>query len=91
MARVHPTRTVKICPVCGEGYDAFKARDARGRYCSPACLAEARRRQRLHAQADEPEPAVGPAVLPPTITIGHHGAVFNLDSLDTPGDERRLV
>jgi hypothetical protein len=46
MGRHRTLRAVKICPICAEGYDAFKARDARGRFCSPGCLAEARRRQR---------------------------------------------
>jgi hypothetical protein len=62
---------VKVCKICGEGYDAFKSWDARGRYCSPACLAEARRRQREgFAVASEPEPVIGPAILPPTISLG---------------------
>ncbi len=39
--RQHP-RAVKICAHCGSGYDGFKAMELRGRYCSPACLAEAR-------------------------------------------------
>lgn len=88
MSRV---RSYKICKVCGEGYDAFKAFDARGRYCSPACLAEARRRHRLARESGEVDgPAIGPAILPPMISLGNLGGMVRLDpSLE--GEERRLV
>jgi hypothetical protein len=46
MGRHRLLRAIKVCKICGDGYDAFKALDARGRYCSPGCLAEARRRHR---------------------------------------------
>ncbi|TMC48196.1 MAG: hypothetical protein E6J14_12930 [Chloroflexi bacterium] len=59
MGRHRMLRAVKICPICGEGYDAFKARDARGRFCSPACLAEARRRQRAGAAEADPSALSG--------------------------------
>jgi hypothetical protein len=98
MGRHRLLRAVKVCKVCGEGYDAFKARDARGRYCSPACLAEARRRQRegLHLDVDEPlvEPLIGPAVLPQLISLGSRKGLVSLgpDLSAPPGeDSRRLI
>lgn len=42
MPRRQHIRGVKVCAHCHSGYDAFKAMETRGRYCSPACLAEAR-------------------------------------------------
>jgi hypothetical protein len=88
---VSKVRSYKVCKVCGEGYDAFKAFDARGRYCSPACLAEARRRHRLGSQSDEADsPAVGPAILPPLINLGNLRAFVRLDP-GLEGEERRLV
>ncbi|MHB8719009.1 MAG: hypothetical protein ACYDAC_08985 [Candidatus Dormibacteria bacterium] len=42
MPKSHHLRGIKVCPHCGAGYDGFRARDARGRYCSPACLDAAR-------------------------------------------------
>lgn len=45
----HVRRTYRVCPHCGSGFDAFKAMDARGRYCSPACLEEARVSRGHHA------------------------------------------
>ena len=92
MSRSHQVRSVKLCKICGEGYDAFKARDARGRYCSPACLAEARRRHReaVHVDVDV-MPPIGPAILPPTISLGSRRAIVTLgpDLVDDP--DRRLV
>ena len=44
--RQHP-RGVKVCAHCGGGYDAFKAMEVRGRYCSPGCLEGARAAHRL--------------------------------------------
>jgi len=94
---------VKVCKICGEGYDAFKSRDARGRYCSPACLTEARRRHRegLHVDADldaavaaEPEALIGPASLPQVISLGSRKAVVTLgpDLSVHPGeDSRKLI
>jgi len=38
-----------VCAHCGEGYDAFKAMEARGRYCSPGCLQSARAAHRRNA------------------------------------------
>ena len=91
MRKGHSIRSYKVCKICGEGYDAFKAFDARGRYCSPACLAEARRRNRLpHTVEDADSPAVGPALLPGMITLGNLGSTIRLEpSID--GDQRRLV
>jgi hypothetical protein len=54
MPRRRQLRGVKICAQCGEGYDAFKAMESRGHFCSPACLAAARAAHR-HA----PEPVLG--------------------------------
>lgn len=93
MSRSHPVRSVKVCKICGEGYDAFKSLDARGRYCSPACLAEARRRHREHdpaAVADD-EPRIGPASLPPSFNLGNPRAVVRLDGDLAGGEERNLV
>lgn len=42
MARRSQIRGVKVCAQCGGGYDAFKAMELRGRYCSPGCLERAR-------------------------------------------------
>jgi hypothetical protein len=47
MPRRQHLRGVKICAHCGAGYDAFKAMESRGRYCSPVCLAAARAAHRL--------------------------------------------
>jgi hypothetical protein len=96
MGRHQVLRSVKVCPICGEGYDAFKARDARGRYCSPACLAEARRRHREGdlAVAEDPEPLIGPAALPQVISLGSRNLVVTLgpDPAAHPGeDSRKLV
>ena len=97
MGRHRLLRAVKVCKICGEGYDAFKARDARGRYCSPACLAEARRRHRegLHVDDDldvldpTPEPLIGPASLPQVISLGSRKAVVTLgpDLSVHPGED----
>lgn len=48
MPRRQRTRGVKVCAHCGAGYDAFKAMEVRGRYCSPGCLEAARAAHRLH-------------------------------------------
>ncbi|HEY7927150.1 MAG TPA: hypothetical protein VIG86_06995 [Candidatus Dormibacteraeota bacterium] len=48
MPRRQQIRGVKVCARCGEGYDAFKAMEVRGRYCSPSCLASARAARRHH-------------------------------------------
>jgi len=92
MSRSHPVRSVKICKICGEGYDAFKSWDARGRYCSPACLAEARRRHRepvAELPGPDDQPRIGPAILPPSFSLGNPRAVVLLDDLG--GEERSLV
>ena len=95
MSRTHPVRSFKVCRICGEGYDAFKSRDARGRYCSPECLAEARRRHRegsatQDAAADQP--VVGAAILPPSISLGNRNAIVPLGpDLETGDDRRRLI
>ena len=98
MGRHRLLRAVKVCKICGEGYDAFKSRDARGRFCSPACLAEARRRHRegLGVEAfDDPEPAgeplIGPAVLPLVISLGSRKSMVSLgpDSTTPPGEPSR--
>ena len=91
MSRSHPVRSVKICKICGEGYDAFKSLDVRGRYCSPACLVEARRRHREPAVSADEEPRIGPAALPPGFTLGNRGAVVRLDVDLAGGEERSLV
>jgi hypothetical protein len=77
MARSRLNRLVKTCPICRQGYDGFKSREARGRYCSAGCLLEARRRQRDGFAAAE-EPAIGPAMLPPTIILGNRSAIVSL-------------
>lgn len=41
-----PLRAVKICQHCKGGFDAFRAMEVRGRYCSPECLAAARAESR---------------------------------------------
>ena len=97
MGRHRLLRAVKVCKICGEGYDAFKARDARGRYWSPACLAEARRRQRegmaVEVEAiDESsaiEPLIGPAMLPQVISLGSRKALVTLgpDLSVPPGED----
>jgi hypothetical protein len=98
MGRHRLLRAVKVCKVCGEGYDAFKARDARGRYCSPACLAEARRRQReglaVDGVEDVAEPLIGPALLPQVISLGSRKGLVTLgpDLSAPPGeDPRKLI
>ena len=102
MGRHRLLRAVKVCKVCGEGFDAFKARDARGRYCSPACLTEARRRQRegLPVEAgddlapDSGDALIGPASLPQVISLGSRKALVTLgpDLSVHPGeDPRKLV
>ena len=77
MARSRLTRLVKVCRMCGGGYDAFKSRESRGRYCSATCLEAARRRQRDGLVVEE-EPAIGPAMLPPTIILGNRSAIVTL-------------
>lgn len=47
MPRRQQIRGVKVCAHCGGGYDAFKAMESRGRYCSPGCLERARASHRL--------------------------------------------
>ena len=99
MGRHRLLRAVKVCKICGEGYDAFKARDARGRYCSPACLVEARRRHREElpvADVAEPatEPLIGPAMLPQVISLGSRSSLVTHgpDLSVPPGeDPRRLI
>lgn len=102
MGRNRLVRAVKVCKICGEGYDAFKARDARGRYCSPACLLEARRRHRegfavdadLTADDLQPAPLIGPAMLPQVISLGSRNQVVTLgpDLSVHPGeDSRKLI
>ena len=101
MGRHRLLRAVKVCKICGEGYDAFKARDARGRYCSPACLAEARRRHREGLPVDSPDltadlalPLIGPAMLPQVISLGSRNQVVSLgpDLSVHPGeDPRKLI
>jgi hypothetical protein len=46
--RRQQVRGVKVCAHCGGGYDAFKAMEVRGQYCSPSCLQAARAAHRLH-------------------------------------------
>lgn len=48
MSRHRPIRGIKLCAHCGGGYDAFKAMEVRGRYCSPECLSLARMARRSH-------------------------------------------
>ncbi|MFN2568951.1 MAG: hypothetical protein ABR564_05045 [Candidatus Dormibacteria bacterium] len=66
MSRHRPMRGVKFCAHCGSGYDAFKAMELRGRYCSPDCLSAARQARRAAGLLDEtllgnaPVAAVGP-------------------------------
>ena len=96
MGRHRLLRAVKVCKICGEGFDAFKARDARGRYCSPACLAEARRRQREAEPAlvdDASEPLIGPATLPQVISLGSRKTVVTLgpDLSVHPGEDARKL
>jgi len=99
MGRHRLVRAIKVCKICGEGFDAFKARDARGRYCSPACLVEARRRQRegLPVDVDDAavaEPLIGPAMLPQVISLGSRKAMVTLGpdaSVDPGEDPRKLI
>jgi hypothetical protein len=107
MGRHRLLRAVKVCKICGEGYDAFKARDARGRYCSPACLAEARRRHREglpvdsdvaldvdpFASPDADAPPIGPAALPQVISLGSRKAMvtLDLDATAHPGEAARKL
>jgi hypothetical protein len=101
MGRHRVLRAVKVCKICGEGYDAFKARDARGRFCSPACLAEARRRQRLGIPIDGEEdaslavaePLIGPAMLPQVISLGSRKSLVTLgpDTSADPGEDTRKL
>src|SRR5438445_7834108 len=101
MGRHRLLRAVKVCKICGEGYDAFKARDARGRYCSPACLAEARRRHREGLPVDSPDftsdlalPLIGPAMLPQVISLGSRNQVVSLGpdlSVHPGADPRKLI
>lgn len=101
MGRHRLLRAVKVCKICGEGFDAFKARDARGRYCSPACLAEARRRQREGLPVDSDagtdlagDAPIGPAALPQVISLGSRKALVTLgpDPSVPPGeDSRKLI
>ena len=88
MGRNRLLRAVKLCKICGEGYDAFKARDARGRYCSPACLAEARRRHRDGMSIDgvavsddniaEREAVLSDVLVPQLINLGSRTSVVNI-------------
>jgi hypothetical protein len=93
MGRHRLVRAIKVCKICGEGFDAFKARDARGRYCSPACLTEARRRQREGVPIDDEvaEPLIGPAILPQVISLGSRKALVSLgpDLSGPPGEPSR--
>src|SRR5690348_8875124 len=100
MGRHRLVRAVKVCKICGEGFDAFKARDARGRYCSPACLTEARRRHRegVHGDVDDAavvgDPLIGPAMLPQVISLGSRKAMVTLGpdpSVDPGEDPRKLI
>jgi hypothetical protein len=101
MGRHRLLRAVKVCKICGEGYDAFKALDARGRYCSPACLTEARRRHREGLPLDATDvtddlapPLIGPALLPQVISLGSRNQMVTLgpDLSVHPGeDSRKLV
>jgi len=99
MGRHRLLRAVKVCKICGEGFDAFKARDARGRYCSPACLTEARRRHREDdaslglAVDDGNEPLIGPSTLPRVISLGSRKAVVTLgpDLSVHPGEDLRKL
>jgi hypothetical protein len=64
MPRRQQIRGIKMCAHCGGGYDAFKAMEVRGRYCSPECLESARVAHRLHdaaaAAAADALSALGP-------------------------------
>ena len=100
MGRHRLVRAIKVCKICGEGYDAFKSRDARGRYCSPACLVEARRRHReglpvdgIDDVLDVDGPAIGPALLPQVISLGSRKAVVSLgpDPGAPPGEPSRTL
>jgi hypothetical protein len=64
MARRQTMRGVKVCAHCGGGYDAFKAMEVRGRYCSPGCLSAAREAHR-HPENHLTGPAEGLAPLSP--------------------------
>jgi hypothetical protein len=48
MPRRQQIRGIKLCAYCGGGYDAFKAMEVRGRFCSPGCLESARAAHRVH-------------------------------------------
>jgi hypothetical protein len=100
MGRHRLLRAIKICKICGEGYDAFKARDARGRYCSPACLVEARRRHREGMPLEEAEPEqvlaearIGLGMLPQVISLGSRKTLVRLgpDVMVHPGEGSRKL
>lgn len=61
MARRNSIRGVKICPHCGGGYDGFKSREVRGRYCSLQCMTASRAR-RIQSPLSAPL-AVGPDIM----------------------------
>jgi hypothetical protein len=64
-------RTIKVCSHCGTGFDAFRAMEQRGRYCSPQCLAGARQASRdSRLRIDEQ----GPAMIPRLTATADPGA-----------------
>ena len=64
-------RSIKVCGHCGAGFDAFRAMEQRGRYCSPECLAAARRKQREVRLRIEEQ---GPAMIPRLTAFADSGA-----------------
>ena len=64
-------RTIRLCAHCGAGFDAFRAMERRGRYCSPECLEAARRLSReSRLRIDEQ----GPAMIPRLTAAADAGA-----------------
>ena len=69
-------RMVKQCAECGGGFDAFRAMEVRGRFCSPECLQASRRRRAEPVPLDEvPQRAEG---LPAFIMLGSPDMIVRL-------------
>lgn len=71
-------RAIRICGHCGQGFDAFRALDSRGRCCSPECMLAARaaRSRRSAAPADPAEQVV----MPTAIMLGSPDMIVQLAS-----------
>ena len=67
---------VKHCAECGGGFDAFRAMEVRGRYCSPECLQNSRRRRSQPGPVDEAMPAA--EGIPAFIMLGSPDMIVRL-------------